>query len=177
MTRELFGLSAEFANPTALVDAAFAARERGYQRVEAYSPYPIHQLEEAIPARRILPTIVFIGGLLGFLTAWSMQFYIAVIDFPINGGGRPLNSWPSCIVIMFELTVLFASVFAFASALALSGFPRPHHPMFNLHGFSQVTNNRFFLCIEASDPLFDIEETAEFLADLEPVEVAEVDAD
>jgi hypothetical protein len=120
---------------------------------------------------------VFIGGLLGFLTAWSMEFYIAVVDYPINVGGRPLNSWPSFIVIMFELTILFASVFAFASALGLAGFPRPHHPMFNVRRFEDVTNHRFFLCIEASDPLFHREETAEFLAGTDAVEVIEVDED
>ncbi|MBZ5603738.1 MAG: DUF3341 domain-containing protein [Acidobacteriia bacterium] len=177
MTREIWGIAAEFADPESLVDAAVNARDAGYRHVEAYTPYPIKQLEAAIPDRRALPPIVFIGGLLGFLTAWAMEFYIAVIDYPINVGGRPLNSWPSFIVIMFELTVLFASVFAFVGTLALSGFPRPNHPMFNLSRFSQVSNNRFFLCIEASDPIFDAKETADFLADMDPVEVMEVDED
>ena len=177
MSTELYGIAAEFADPTAFVDAALSARERGYRKMEAYSPYPIPRLEEAIEVPHLVPPIVLIGGLLGFFTAWGMEFYIAVIDFPINVGGRPLNSWPSFIVIMFELTVLFASVFAFASTLALCGFPRPHHPMFNVPQFAQASNNRFFLCIEAADPLFDPENTAEFLAGTEAIEVIEVDED
>ncbi len=173
----LFGISAEFADPDALLSATAAARERGYSRMEAYTPYPITQLNEFIPPTPVLPAIVFIGGLLGFLTAWGMQFYIAVIDFPINVGGRPLNSWPSFIVIMFELTILFASVFAFVGALSLCGFPRPHHPMFNVERFRSVTNNRFFLCIEAVDPLFELDDAAEFLSGFDPVEVIAVDED
>lgn len=177
MSGQLYGIAAEFADPTSLVEAALSARDQGYRRMEAYSPYPIHALEKAIKPPGALPAIVFIGGLLGFFTAWGMEFYIAVIDFPINVGGRPLNSWPSFIVIMFELTVLFASVFAFCGALALCGFPRPHHPMFNLPQFAETSDNRFFLCIEAADPMFDPEATAEFLAGTEPMEVLEVDED
>ena len=173
----LYGVAAEFADPGALVEAAKGARDAGYRKMEAYSPYPIKPVYEAIGDRRQLPPSVFIGGLLGFLTAWSMQFYIAVISYPINVGGRPLNSWPSFIVIMFELTVLFASVFAFCGTLMLCGFPRPHHPMFNLPRFADASNCRFFLCIEASDPLFDAETTAGFLAGFEPIEVMEVNDD
>jgi hypothetical protein len=177
MTSELYGIAAEFADPDSLVDAAIGARDRGYRRIEAYTPYPIHQLENAIEDRRALPPVVFIGGLLGFFTAWAMEFYIAVVDYPINVGGRPLNSWPSFIVIMFELTVLFASIFAFCGFLYYCGFPRPHHPMFNLSNFAQASSHRFFLCIEATDPLFDPCETAEFLAGTNSIEVVKVNDD
>ena len=177
MSRELWGLAAEFPDPDSLLDAAISARDLGYRRMEAYTPYPIKELADAIPDRRKLPPIVFIGGLLGFFTAWAMEYYIAVIDYPINVGGRPLNSWPSFIVIMFELTILFSSIFAFVGTLILCGFPRPHHPMFNLSRFGQASNHRFFLCIEASDPNFDVARTAEFLADMDPLEVMEVDED
>lgn len=177
MSQELFGIAAEFGDPTSLVEAARTAREQGYTEMEAYTPYPIHQLEEAIPPRHSLPPIVLVGGILGFFTAWGMEFYIAVVDFPINVAGRPLNSWPSFIVIMFELTILFSAIFAFCGTLALCGFPRPHHPMFNLPQFADATTNRFFLCIESSDPMFDPEGTAEFLAGTEPMEVMEVDED
>ena len=173
----LYGIAAEFSDPDLLVDAALGARDMGYRKMEAYTPYPIKELYGAIEDRRALPPIVLIGGLVGFFTAWAMEFYIAVIDYPINVGGRPVNSWPSFIVIMFELTVLFASVFCFLATLALCGFPRPHHPMFNVQRFASASNNRFFLCIEAQDPLFDREATAEFLTAFEPVEVMEVDAD
>ncbi len=173
----LWGIAAEFADPESLVDAAYSAREAGFRRMEAYTPYPIHAVDEAIGDRRRLPPIVLAGGLLGFFTAWAMEFYIAVIDYPINVGGRPLNSWPAFIVIMFELTILFASIAAFVGTLYLCGFPRPHHPMFNVARFAQVSNNRFFLCIEASDPIFDVERTANFLADMDAVEVMAIDED
>jgi len=149
--------------------------ERGFRDVEAYTPYPVRQLDEYIPARRNLPLLVLVAGILGTLTAWIMQFYIAVIDYPTNIGGRPLNSWPSFIVIMFELTILFASVAAFFGMLGLCGFPLPHHPMFNTRGFENASNNRFFLCVEARDPLFDAEKVADLLSQMDPVEVKEVE--
>src|SRR5215469_8471487 len=150
----LYGIVAEFDDPGTLVDAVKLVHESGYRKVETYSPYPIQELEEILesgPERR-LPRLVLAGGVLGTLTAWSMQFYIAVFDYPINVGGRPLNSWPSFIVIMFELTILFASLTAFFGCLALCGLPLPHHPMFNLPRFKLASKNRFFLCVEASDP-------------------------
>src|SRR5579883_2625936 len=173
----LYGLVAEFDDPGPLVDAARSVHDKGYRNVEAYTPYQVRELDELLEEKPWLPLIVLIGGILGFLTAWSMEYYIAVIDYPTNIGGRPLNSWPSFIVIMFELTILFASVFAFCGTLMLCGFPRPHHPMFNLPRFADASNCRFFLCIEASDPLFDAETTAGFLAGFEPIEVMEVNDD
>ena len=175
----LYGISAEFEDPELLVEAARAVHESGYRKVEAYTPYPIRELEEILeggPERR-LPRLVLAGGLLGTLTAWGMQFYIAVIDYPINVGGRPLNSWPAFIVIMFELTILFASLTAFFGALLLAGLPLPHHPMFNLPRFSQASSSRFFLCVEAGDPRFDAAEVEAILADANPVEVRQVHED
>ena len=179
MTKQdrLYGVVAEFDNPKALVDAARLLHARGFRRMEAYTPYPIRQLEGLIEGTRKLPLMVLIGGLLGTLTAWSLQFYIAVFDYPTNIGGRPLNSWPSFIVIMFELTILFAALTTFFGALALCGFPLLHHPMFSVPGFKESSNDRFFLCAEARDPQFDVESVVALLSEMDPLEVHEVEED
>jgi hypothetical protein len=175
IAKPIYGVTAEFDNPTALVNAAKAAREKGYRKMEAYSPFPIEELHEALHLHHNkLPLIVLIGGILGLLTAWVMQYYITVIAFPINVGGRPLNSWPAYIIIMFELTVLFAAISCVLGLLALCGLPMPYHPMFNVPRFASASRNRFFLCIEARDPLFDQDKTVEFLETLEPKEVSQV---
>ncbi len=170
-----YGMVAEFDDPTALVEAARAVKHEGYRKIEAYTPYSIKDLEEIIPGRNLVAPIVLIGGLIGAATAWTMEYYIAAIDYPINVGGRPLYSWPMFIPILFELTVLFAGTFAFFGTLALCGFPRPHFPLFNLPEFSQATSSRFFLCIEKRDPLYDSELTASFLRGLNPRGVWEVE--
>lgn len=176
-TTPLYGLVAEFDDPTQLVDAAREVHRKGYRQVEAYTPYPVMELDELLPGNKRLPLIVLIGGICGFLTAWSMEFYIAVIDYPTNIGGRPLNSWPSFIVIMFELTILFASISAFFGMLGLCGLPLPHHPMFNLRRFARVSDDHFFLCVEARDPIFELESTSELLHEFEPLEIWEVNDD
>lgn len=170
-----YGMVAEFDDPTTLVEAAHELKKEGYRRLEAYTPYALKDLEEIIPGRNLVPPIVLIGGLIGSATAWTMEYYIAAIDYPINVGGRPLYSWPMFIPILFELTVLFAGTFAFFGTLALCGLPRPHFPLFNLPEFSGATSSRFFLCIEKRDPLYDSELTAAFLRDLNPIGVWEVE--
>jgi hypothetical protein len=176
-TARPYGIVAEFDDPAPLVDAARATRAKGYRNVEAYTPYPVAALDEILEEKKSLPLIVLIGGILGFLTAWSMEYYIAVIDYPTNIGGRPLNSWPSFIVIMFELTVLFASLFAFFGMLALCGLPLLHHPMFNLPRFMRASNDHFYLCIEARDPLFEEDVAESLLSEFDPVQVWKVDDD
>jgi hypothetical protein len=171
----IYGCAAEFDDPTKLIEAARRAREVGYRRIEAYSPYSIHELDEIIPMRNPLPAIVFFSGLLGTATAWVMQSGIAIWDFPINVGGRPLYSWPSFVPITFELTVLFAGTAAFFAALWLCGFPRIHHPVFNVSEFARATDDRFFLCIEARDSKFYPEETYDFLSSLKPLRVWEIE--
>ena len=172
---DVYGMVAEFADPTALVDAAREVKARHYRRFEAYSPYPIRDLDEIVPGRNLVPPIVLLGGFLGAATAWSMEYYIAAIDYPTNVGGRPLYSWPSFIPILFELTVLFAGTFAFFGTLALCGFPRPHFPLFNLPEFREASSRRFFLCIEKRDPVYDSEATAELLESFDPIGVWEVE--
>ncbi len=175
MIKPLYGLMAEFDSPTGLVNAARAAREKGYRKLDAYSPFPIEDLHDALHLHRNkLPLIVLVGGIVGGLTGYLLQYYITVWQFPINIGGRPLHSWPAYIVITFELTILFAAISAVLGLFALCGLPMPYHPAFNVPRFALASRNRFFLCIESADPLFDRERTSEFLETLEPREVSEV---
>jgi len=170
-----YGIAAEFEDADQLVTAAHAARETGYRRMEAYSPYPIKELDEIIPSWNLLPTVVFVAGVLGAFTAFYLQYFIAAIVFPTNIGGRPLNSWPSFIVITFELTVLFASCAAFFGMLFFAGFPALYHPMFRVPTFRRASDDGFFLCIEGRDARFDPDGTARFLQTLDPVNVWEID--
>jgi hypothetical protein len=175
LKKPIYGMTAEFDNPTALVAATRAAREKGYRRMDAYSPFPIEELNDVLHLHRNkLPLIVLLGGITGGLTGYLLQYYVTVWEFPINIGGRPLHSWPSYIIITFELTILFAAFSAVLGLLGLCGLPMPYHPMFNVPRFASATRNRFFLCIESSDPLFDHDGTAEFLESLEAKEVSEV---
>lgn len=176
MRAPIYGIMAEFDSPSALVSAAREVRDRGYRRFESYSPFPIEELNEAmhLPKNK-LPLIVFLGGIAGLLTGYLLQYWITVWYYPINIGGRPLHSWPAYIVITFEMTILFAALCAFFGTLALCGLPMPYHPTFNVERFALASRNRFFLCIEATDPLFDRQGTAALLESLEPREVNEVE--
>jgi hypothetical protein len=174
MTGGLYGLAAEFTTAEDLVRAAGEARAAGFRRLEAYAPFPVDALEEVIPHRNPLPLIVLAAGSTGTLTGYLLQTYIAVYDYPTNIGGRPLHSWPSFVVIMFELTVLFAAAAAFLGMIFLGRMPSPYHSVANAPGFDEVSNDRFFLCIEARDPIFDLPRTREFLAQLNPERVEEV---
>lgn len=175
MKADVYGVMAEFDNPTALVNATRAVRDQGYRKLDAYTPFPIEELNDVLHLHRNkLPLIVLCGGLLGGLTGYLMQYFITVIYFPINVGGRPLHSWPSYIIITFELTILFGAIASVLGLLGLCGLPMPYHPVFNVPRFSAATRDRFFLCIEAEDPLFDVEKTSGFLSNLEAKEVSEV---
>jgi hypothetical protein len=175
MIKSIYGVIAEFENPTALVNAARAAREKGYRKLDAYSPFPIEELNDALHLHHNkLPLIVLLGGIVGGTLGYLLQYYVTVIYFPINVAGRPLHSWPSYIVITFEMTILFAALSAVLGLLALCGLPMPYHPVFNVPRFALASRNRFFLLIQARDPLFDREKTSEFLLALEPREVSEV---
>ena len=174
-TQAPYGVMAEFDNPTALVAAARLARAQGYRKLDAFSPFPIEELSDALDLHKNrLPLIVLAGGIAGMLAGYLLQYYITVWYFPINIGGRPLHSWPAYIVITFETTILFAALAAVLGMMALCGLPMPYHPVFNVPRFALATRNRFFLCIEAADPLFDREKTVRFLETLSPKEVSEV---
>jgi hypothetical protein len=175
VTHGIYGLIAEFDNPTALVKATRAARDKGYRKLDAFSPFPIEGLTDALHLHKNkLPLIVLTGGIIGGVTGFLLQYYVTVINFPINIGGRPLDSWPSYIIITFELTILFGALSAVLGMLGLCGLPMPYHPVFNAPRFALASNNRFFLCIESADPLFDVAATGDFLRGLEPHEVSEV---
>jgi len=171
----IHGLMAEFDNPSALVHAARAARKMGYRKLDAYSPFSIEGLSDALDLHRNkLPLIVLAGGIMGLIGGYLLQYYVTVWQFPINIGGRPLHSWPSYIVIAFETTILCAAGSAVLGLLALCGLPMPYHPVFNAPRFALASRNGFFLCIEATDPLFEKGATGAFLRSLEPREVTEV---
>ena len=175
MNKPIYGVIAEFDSPTALVAAARAAREKGYRKLDAYSPFPIEELSDALHLHHNkLPLIVLIGGIVGGTLGYLLQYWVTVVSYPINVGGRPLHSWPAYIVITFEMTILLASLSAVLGLLGLCGLPTPYHPTFNVPRFALASRNRFFLCIEATDPLFDHDGTCQFLETLEPREVSEV---
>ena len=172
----LYGVMAEFENPTDLVAAARKVYSLGYRRINGYSPYPIEELSEAIGfTHTSLPLIVFIGGVVGGLAGFFMQYWIEVIDYPLNVGGKPYNSWPAFIPITFEMTVLFAAFSAVLGMLVLNKLPQPYHPVFNVPNFAMATRDRFFLAIEANDPKFKHEEVAELLKSLNAIEVNDVE--
>ena len=172
----LYGLMAEFESPAELLDAAGRAYEEGYRRMDAYTPFPVHGLAEALGFRRTrLPLLVFFGGIAGCVGGYYLQYWISAIDYPLNIGGRPLNSWPAFIPVTFELTILVAALAAVLGMLALNGLPMPYHPVFNVPAFERATRNRFFLCIESIDPKFDRGETTHFLESLKPHAVFEVE--
>lgn len=172
----IYGLLAEFDSPTALYEAVQRASAEGYRRMDAYSPFPIEGLAEALGLRSTrLPLVVLIGGILGCVGGYFLQYYSAVISYPINVGGRPLHSWPAFIPVTFELTILGAALFAVLGMLGLNGLPMPYHPVFNVPRFALATRDRFFLCIEAADVKFDRDTTRQFLAGLSAREVTEVE--
>jgi hypothetical protein len=172
----IYGLMAEFDSPEALLEAGRRAFAEGFRRMDAYSPFPVDGLAEAIGFHRTrVPLIVLIGGIIGCLGGFYLQYWVAVIDYPINIGGRPLNSWPSFIPVTFELTILLAALAAFFSVLALNRLPMPYHPVFNVERFELASRNRFFLCIEAADTNFELERTRRFLDEIGSLGTYEVE--
>jgi len=171
----IFGLMAEFDSPSDLLLAARKAYAEGYRRLDAYSPFPIEEVSEAIGHHRSrVPLVVLIGGLLGGIGGYLMQYWISVLNYPINVGGRPLNSLPAFIVVTFEMTILGGALFAVFGMLALNRLPMPYHPVFNIERFAFASKDRFFLCIYANDPRFDRAQTEMFLQRLNPKNVVEV---
>ena len=171
----LYGLMAEFREPEALVAATERAHQAGYRQMDGYTPFPVEGLGEALGRHgTAMPLIVLIGGIVGGLSGYFMQWYADVIDYRLNVGGRPFHSWPSFIPITFELTILGASLFALVGLFALNRLPQPYHPVFNAPGFHRASQDRFFLCIETADPAFDLNRTRQFLERLRPEKIVEV---
>ncbi len=174
-----YGVVGEFGNPKQLITAAAKAREAGYREVNAYTPFPVEGLSEALGFERsAVPLLALIGGLLGGLSGFGFEYWSSVISFPENIGGRPLNSWPAFIPVTFELTVLGASLFAVFGMLALNKLPQPHHPLFNVDRFQKhASNDRFFLCIEARDPKFNPADATRFLQSVNAEFITQVEDD
>lgn len=172
----LYGYLAEYADEHDLLDAVHAAKRAGYRVMEAYAPMPVEEVAHAIGHKNRLPLIVLVGGIVGALTGFGMQYWTSAVAYPIHVAGKPLNSWPSFIVITFEMTVLFAALAAVFGMLALNGLPRPHHPVFDVPMFELASRNRFFLMILARDPSFEPERVRELLESGHSLQVAEVPA-
>jgi len=168
---------ARFEEPEQLLEAANKAYSAGYRKMDAYSPMPIEGLAEAIGFKRhFVSLVVLLGGLTGCVGGFTLLWWIAVIAYPHNVGGRPFVSWPMFIPITFECTILLAALSSAIGMLAMNKLPQPYHPVFNLQSFAERASiDRFFLCIEAEDPKFDREKTKAFLEELDPEEVAEVE--
>jgi Protein of unknown function (DUF3341) len=177
-TPEIYGLMAEFDDPSALVAAARRTQAEGYRRYDSFTPFPIHELFEAMDCHdRRVPLMVLVGGIVGGLTGFGLASWVSAIAYPVNVGGRGLMSWPMFIPVTFELTILIAAFSAMAGWIALSGLPLPYHPVFNVKRFAEhASQDGFFLAIEAADPKFDRGRTFEFLKSLGAREINEVEA-
>src|SRR3954449_8055420 len=172
----LYGVMAQFDSPSTLVAAARETYDAGYRQINGYSPFPIEELSEAIGFKRsVLPLIVLLGGIVGGLGGFFLQYWIEVIDYPINVGGKPFNSWPAFIPITFECTVLVAAFAAVLGMLVLNKLPQPYHPVFNAPNFALATRDRFFLAVEANDPKFDHGKVTDMLKSLGAIEVTDVE--
>jgi hypothetical protein len=170
-----YGLMAEFTSPDALLAAARRVREAGYTKFDAFSPFPIHGLGEAIGFKeKSVAKIVLGGGITGLIAGYGLEYWASVIAYPMNIGGRPYHTWPMFVPPAFETTILFASFAALFGMLALNGLPQPYHPVFNAPRFSLASQESFFLVVEADDPKFDAEGTRHMLTSLQPREIVEV---
>ena len=171
----IYGMMAEFDSPTALVEAARSTSHAGYKKIDAYSPFPVEGLAEAIGFHKNnVPLVVLIGGLVGGLSGYLLQYWISAVSYPINVGGKPYHSWPAFIVVTFEMTILFGGISAVFGMLALNGLPMPYHPVFNVPRFAFATKDRFFLIVFSTDPKYSPSETRRFLETLEPRSISEV---
>lgn len=172
----LYGFMAEFETPEQLLDAAAAARDAGYKTMDAYAPFPVEGLSEALGFRdKRVPALTLIGGFVGGTGGFTLLWWATTIAYPLNIAGRPLFGWPHFIAITFECTVLCAALTGVISMLVLNGLPMPYHPVFNVPAFARASSDRFFLCIEEKDARFSREETMKFLQGLSPIEVSEVE--
>jgi hypothetical protein len=171
----IYGVMAEFDTPVALVEAAKRTYQAGYRKIDTYTPFPVEGLAEEIGFHRDeVPLVVLIGGIVGGLTGYLMQYWMSVVAYPLNIGGKPYHSWPAFIVITFEMTILFAGISAVFGMLALNGLPMPYHPVFNVPRFTRASRDRFFLVVFSSDVKYDPAATRQFLESLGARSVSEV---
>ena len=174
---EVYGLMASFPDGDALIAAAERVRDAGYVKTDAYSPFPIEGLTEALGAPHTkLSILVLLGALVGGISGFLMQYWMEAIDYPKNVGGRPYDSWPAFIPATFEMTILIGSFTAVIGMFVLNGLPQPYHPVFNVPQFRTASRDGFFICIESTDAKFDSDETRRFLESLNPIGVYEVES-
>jgi len=174
-TTPIYGIMAEFDSATALVEAARKTHDAGYRKIDAYSPFPVEELAEAIGFHtNRVALVTLIGAIIGGLSGYLMQYWMAAVDYPVNVAGRPDHSWPSFIVITFELTILFGGISAVLGMLALNGLPMPYHPVFNVPRFAMATKDRFFLIVFSTDPKYKPADVRQFLESLQPRSISEV---
>ncbi|MCP3962779.1 MAG: DUF3341 domain-containing protein [bacterium] len=175
---ETYGLMAEFVTPQALLDAVLRVKAEGFRAIDAFTPYPVEPVSEEIEDHKKskVSLLVLLGGLAGAVVGFGMQLWISSAGYPLNIGGRPLNSWPAFIPATFEMTILFAALTAVIGMFALNKLPEPYHPVFNVASFERATQDRCFLLIEAADPRFDLQETRALLESMDPEEVHDVEA-
>lgn len=174
-TTPIYGIMAEFDSASDLVAAARKTHEAGFRKIDAYSPFPVEELAEAIGFHKNgVPFVTLIGALIGGISGYLMQYWMAAISYPINVGGRPFHSWPAFIVVTFEMTILFGGIAAVFGMLALNGLPMPYHPVFNVPRFAMATKDRFFLIVFSSDPKYNPTDTRRFLEGLKPRSISEV---
>jgi hypothetical protein len=170
-----YGLMAEFDNVNDVITAARRVYGAGYRKIDAYSPFPLEELSEAIGFHKNgVALVCLVGGLLGCTGAFTLQWWINTISYPVNIGGRPFNSWPSFIIVTFEMTILFSGLSAVFGMLALNGLPMPYHPVFNVPRFDAASKDRFFIVVFSSDKNYDATGTRKFLEGLGPISVSEV---
>jgi hypothetical protein len=173
----MYGLLAEFETPEQVLQAALRTHAAGYRKIDAFTPIPVEGLAEAVGFEwTSLPMVVFLGGFFGGCTGFFMCWYANVVSFPLNIGGKPLNSWPAWIPITYELTILGAALAAVIGMIVMNGLPRPYHPVFNVSRFALASTDRFFLCIKARDQKFDLSQTKAFLEEMKPHGVFEVES-
>lgn len=171
----VYGVMAEFETPTDLVHAAKGAYDAGYRSMDTYTPYPLEEAAEAIGVHHNkVPLIVLIGAMCGMVGGYLLQYWVSAVTYPINVGGKPFDAWTPFIPVTFECTILGASIAAVVGMLALNGLPQPYHPVFNAPNFVRASRDRFFLCIESTDPKFQVAETRRFLEGFHPQEITEV---
>ena len=175
-TASVYGLLAEFDSPAELVAATRRVHDAGYRRIDTFSPFPIEEAWEAMHHHdKRLSLIVLLGGITGMCSGYGLEYWVHTIAYPVNVAGKPLNSWPNWIVIMYECTILFAGLTAGIFMIVRNGMPRPYHSIFNTPGFENAMRDRFFLCIEARDPKFELGATRAFLEGLSPLVISEVE--
>src|SRR5256712_10548672 len=169
----IYGMMAEFDTTSDLVAAARRTHEAGYRKIDAYSPFPVEGLADEMGFHKnAVPLVVLVGGVLGAISGYLLQYWISAVTYPINVGGRPYNSWPAFIVVTFETTILFAGLAAVLGMLALNGLPMPYHPVFNVSRFAFATKDRFFLMIFSTDTKFNPVDSRRFLEGFSPPSIS-----